>query len=249
MLKKVTLTVTFALIALASAACAGASSDAPAKLTPIPSLEGTVADGALSIDEDGSLVLDAQTRLFFDYFLSARGEVADRVLVEHVRRAAQRSVSTDAANQAAGLFADHLRYADLASRRLDRQGEKKMSVADAFELLEETRLEVFGADVASQLFADQLALERSALLMQKAQLDAEDAGAQRAALARYEASLTPAERDARSAATLPLRIRQQVREMRLAGAGEDEIWAVRAEAFGAEAADRLRDLDRRRAER
>ncbi|MEM8996949.1 MAG: lipase secretion chaperone [Acidobacteriota bacterium] len=236
-------------LACASFAFAAAASAGPAAVelrasAPIPSLEGTVADGALHLDADGVLVLDADARLYFDYFMSARGEVDDRALVAHVRRDASSRLPAEAAAEAARLFARHLRFADLAAERLDGA-----SLGDAFAILDATRREVFGGRVAARLFPDQLALERSALLLQKARVDAGTPAQQRAALERYEASLSSEELRARAAATLPLRVREQVRRLRLAGADDAAVWAVRAEAFGADAADRLRALDRRRAGR
>lgn len=217
------------------------------KSAAIPSLEGTVADGSLRLAADGSLMIDAELRHFFDYFLSARGEVADRLLVERMGREAAVQLPAAAAAEASALFASYLRYADVAAARLD--GIDRSKLTEAFGQLEKTRREVLGENAASGLFQDQLALERSALLLQQAHLDAKTPAERAASLLRYEASLDPEERRARRAATLPLRVAAKVSEMRLGGASEEEVWAVRARAFGSDAADRLRALDQRRAGR
>ncbi|MEO1082805.1 MAG: lipase secretion chaperone [Acidobacteriota bacterium] len=159
-----------------------------------------------------------------------------------VDRDARSRVPADAAAEVVRLFVRHLRYADLASKRLGGA-----SLADAFSILDATRRDVFGQRAADQLFPDQLAVERSALLLQKARVEAETPAEKHRALKSYEASLSNDELEARAAATLPLRVRKQVRQLRLSGADDAAVWAVRAEAFGAAAADRLQALDMRRA--
>ena len=222
---------------------------APAVATSIPSLEGTQPDGQLSVSADGSLLVDGELRLFFDYFLTARGEVSDEALRLAVESSAAEKLPAQAAREAAELFGRYLRFTAIAERKLsghDPAAFDSTHVERRYRLLSEARDKAFGEDTARRLFGDQLQIERAQLLMQKARLDATTDAAKRASLARFEASLSPAERAARAASMKPLEVRRQVAEMRRMGATDAEVWAVRAEAFGADAADRLAALDARR---
>lgn len=223
---------------------------APAVAASIPSLEGTQPDGQLSVSADGSLIVDGDLRLFFDYFLTARGEVSDEVLHLSVESAAAEQLPARAAAQAANLFTRYLHFIAIAERKLaGHDSADRNQVERGYRLLSEAREKAFGANIAQRLFGDQLQTERAQLLMQKARLDAVTDEAKLASLERYEASLDPTERAARAASMKPLEVRQQVVEMRRAGATDAEVWAVRAEAFGADAADRLAALDARRVAR
>ena len=217
---------------------------APAVAVDIPSLEGTQPDGQLSASAEGSLIVDGELRLFFDYFLTARGEVSDEALRWSVESVAGEQLPARAAAQASNLFARYLHFTAIAERKL--AGHDPMQTERGYLLLSEAREKAFGADTARRLFGDQLQTERAQLLMQKARLDAVTDEAKRASLERYEASLSSAELEARAASMKPLEVRKQVAEMRRAGATDAEVWAVRAEAFGADAADRLAALDARR---
>ena len=66
-------------------------------------------------------------------------------------------------------------------------------------------------------------------------------------LAALEASLSPAERAAREAPLKIGRMQEEVERMRAAGADDDAIFRMRAEAFGADAAGRLAEVDREEA--
>ena len=92
-----------------------------------------------------------------------------------------------------------------------------------------------------------LALEAgSSIFLNKDEFLGEAERAER--LEALEARLPERVREARLQATGPLRVRQEVEALRDAGASEREIFAARERAFGTEAAERLAEMDRERAE-
>lgn len=225
---------------------------ASAHAAPAPSLEGTEPDGALVVDAEGHLVIDTDLRRYFDYYLSARGEISDAALARHVAEEASQRLARAprAAAEASRLFARYLRYIQTAEERLGAAVEKgaydPSRAGETWERLQALRVEAFGEAGARAFFGDALRLEKAALELQAARVEASTPTEREAARAAYEASLTAEERAARAAARLPLDIAAKVETLRARGASSDEIWAVRAEAFGPEAADRLAALDRRR---
>ncbi|MGM0768717.1 MAG: lipase secretion chaperone [Pseudomonadota bacterium] len=88
-----------------------------------PSLAGTEIDGRLRADADGNLVIELETRDFFDYFLNTIGEVpAERALTE-IEALAYGNLPETAARQAMALLDRYLQYKDnmmaLGNRNLD----------------------------------------------------------------------------------------------------------------------------------
>jgi lipase chaperone LimK len=111
------------------------------------------------------------------------------------------------------------------------------------------RREHFGEEAASLLFGEE---ELEGRGRGRAEPRYERSGAL-AGGARREArgargELPASARNAEASATRPLRLREDEAALRAKGASEEEIHRHRVEAVGEEAADRLRDLDRKRSE-
>ena len=99
------------------------------------SWRGTVPDGALREDEHGNLIVSEEVRRRFDYFLSALGEEELNVLRSRVAAHLQAALSATAARQAWALFERYIGYRS-ALRELD---EHDGSVAGMRQSLEERR--------------------------------------------------------------------------------------------------------------
>jgi lipase chaperone LimK len=214
----------------------------PAETLPA-SLHGTTEDGELRQDEDGELVIGPGVVRFFDYYFSATGEESGAVLRARIVVAIRRHLSSArAVGQALALLDTYVGYRE-ASRKLDAGGE----LAARLDAVRRLRRERFG-DLAPRLFGEEeravvVAMEQRRILGD-ASLSADDR-AQR--LADAEARLPDAIRAARAEATRPLRERAEEEALRAAGAGDAEVQGYRVANDGAEAADRLAELDRRRA--
>lgn len=205
------------------------------------SLRETEPDGALTTAADGSLRYDRALRRLFDYWLSLVGELDHteiRALVEGwlAERHPPRLVA-----QALDAYDRYLRY--LAE--VDRVGASIGSADPArrLALLKQLRRQVLGAELATAFFAEQEAHED--LTLTRWQLS-------------RDSRLSPAERDARLAAAeaaLPESLRQELQAERRAEADLalsrqiDTLTdpaaraAARREAFDAETAARLDQLD------
>lgn len=220
-----------------------ARSAEPAAAAPPASLRGTTEDGALRQDDDGELVIGPEVLRLFDYYLSATGEESGAALRARILAAIRRKLPSErAARRAIALLDDYLGYRE-AARRLAPGGE----VAARLEAVRALRRERFG-DVAELLFGSEeravaVALEQRDILGDRSLTPAD----RDRRLAEAEARLPDAVREAREASTRPLRERADEEAMRAAGASDADLHAARVAADGPEAADRLAELDRRRA--
>jgi lipase chaperone LimK len=213
------------------------------------SLTGTDVDGALGLGADGRFCLDRAARRLFDYFLSAAGELD--------RAAIRRLVAAQAAAQLPGHeeevldgFDRYLGYLDDAAAAT-AASSPGTDLHDHLATLSALQVARFGDEVAARLFGDDDAL--AAAILDASDLAGELAGrtdlspAEREAAAEAIDARLPARlREARARMRAPALVRAQVEAARAAGAGEAEIWALRARAFGSDAADRLAARDRRR---
>ncbi|MEX0604676.1 MAG: lipase secretion chaperone [Marinobacter sp.] len=74
------------------------------------SLAGTDIDGQLHTDAAGNLVVDLQTKDFFDYFLNTVGEVDPETALGKIESLARSSLPDPAADEAIALLAQYLNY-------------------------------------------------------------------------------------------------------------------------------------------
>lgn len=95
------------------------------------SLAGTEIDGSLRADSNGGLIVDLETRDFFDYFLNTIGEVSPEKALGEIEALARQHLPEKAAEQALALLDQYLDYKDralaLGSQNLDpaRQHDPK----------------------------------------------------------------------------------------------------------------------------
>lgn len=210
------------------------------------SWRGTVPDGNLREDEQGNLIVSEGVRRRFDYFLSALGEEELNVLRGRVAAHLRAALSETAARQAWDLFERYIGYRS-ALRELD---EHDGSVAGMRQSLEERRAlrdQWFSATTQEAFFgfrdryAD-FALQRRELL----ENDRLDPAEKQARLRALEADLPDEMREMIRASRRPAEVAEEVRRLREQGASEARIYQYREQQLGADAAERLEDLDRRR---
>ena len=216
---------------------------------PLPaSLRGTEVDGRLPVDADGDFLPTPEVRRLFDYFFSAVGEEPDEVIRGRILLQLYANLPPRAAHQAAQLLDDFMALREAAHELANAE-----SVPDDLERrwqwIRELRREYLGAENAEALYGEEeyvimLDMQRREVLLDET-LD-ERERAER--LEAIEVRLPDRVREARRAASAPARVRTEVSALRSAGASEDEIFALREREFGREAALRLAELDRRRAE-
>jgi len=78
------------------------------------SLAGTRIDGSLRANANGQLIIDLETRDFFDYFLNTIGEVSAEQALGQIERMAKDSLPETAATEAIALLHQYLDYKDAA---------------------------------------------------------------------------------------------------------------------------------------
>jgi lipase chaperone LimK len=216
---------------------------------PLPaSLRGTEVDGSLEVDADGNFLPTPEVRRLFDYFFSAVGEEPDEVIRGRILLQLWANLPPRAADQAAQLLDDFMALREAAQELASAESVPR-DLERRWQWIRELRREYLGAENAEGLYGEEeyvimLDMQRREVLLDET-LD-EQERAER--LEAIEVRLPDRVREARRAASAPARVRTEVSALRSAGASEDEIFALREREFGREAAVRLSDLDRRRAE-
>ncbi len=90
--------------------------------TAVPSvLEGTDIDGVLEVDAEGNLKVSLGVKDFFDYFLSAVGELSPDEAIAQVQSQLQQRLPPAAAMQAMHLLNDYLDYQRHLAEMMARQ--------------------------------------------------------------------------------------------------------------------------------
>ncbi|WP_437664570.1 lipase secretion chaperone [Sorangium sp. So ce1182] len=218
----------------------------PAAAGPAPpSLRGTEVDGAVLVDERGDLVVGPEILALFDYFLSAAGEEPEGAIRARIIGAIRARAAEPAVDQAIALLDRYLGYREAVSAA---DVEVAADPAARLAALREIRREQLGEPAATQLFGDEeregeAAIEEARILAD-ATLSPEERDAR---IAAVEATLPDGVREAREAAVRPLVEQAEEQALRDAGASDEALHAHRVAAVGPEAADRLAELDRRRA--
>lgn len=233
----------------AEGAAATPHSDAASAPAPPDSLRDTESDGSLTLGADGHFVPDRGALALFDYFLSATGEEPAPTLRARIVAEIAQRLPPDAAREAEAFLDRYLGYRE-AARRISEDDRLALGadLERRLQWLRELRREHFGAALAERLFGDEersieIALERRRIAWD-ASLTPEE---RRTRIEALEAELPDAARRARAETTLPLRLHQQEAALRESGADAATIRTLREESVGIEAADRLAELDARRA--
>jgi lipase chaperone LimK len=230
-----------------AAALRRAPAAAPPQAPPA-SLRDTDIDGSLAVDADGKLLVTPALRRFFEYFFVASGEESDDRIRERIETEIDARLSGAAQGAAADLLDRYLSYRERGRSLADGElpGGDLMARVDALRRL---RRESFGEHDAAALFADEEAALAVAAEQHRIAADptlSEDERVSR--LAALEAELPEPIRSARAAVTGPLRLAREEAALRAAGGAPEEIQALREDAVGSEAAQRLAGLDQQRAE-
>ncbi|WP_437941933.1 lipase secretion chaperone [Sorangium sp. So ce341] len=211
-----------------------------------PSLRGTDVDGAVLVDANGDLIVGPELLALFDYFLSATGEVPAAAIRARIVAAIRERAAGPAADQAIALLDRYLGYREAAGAARAAQAADP---TERLAALREIRRAHFGDEVAAQLFGDEEREGEAAIEASRVLADATLSPEERdARLAEVEAALPEHLREAREAAVRPLVQQAEEQALRAAGASDEELHAHRVATVGPEAADRLAELDRQRAD-
>ena len=213
-----------------------------------PSMRGTEVDGAARMDEHGELIIEADLRLGFDYFLAAIGEENLETIKARVAAWLDEELPEDAAREAWAIFERYLGYREELEDLPEHDGTPE-GMRHSLRAARDRRNAWLGREVSEAFFGfedayDEYMMARAELTRDDSLDDAERDARLEALRAEWPEELREAMDQTRSASE----VSRRVSELREEGADEREIRQVREEAFGTEAADRLDALDEQRAE-
>ncbi|QSQ20712.1 lipase chaperone [Pyxidicoccus parkwayensis] len=225
-----------------------AGMNAPLPAVPT-SLQDTQEDGALQVDANGHLVLSADVRLLFDYYLSATGEELPEVIRARIVAALREKLPAQATEEAVRLLDDYLAYREATRTLQVPEGSAPDDMGSRLEAVRKLRREHLGDAAAHAFFSadeqvDAVALERMKL-EQDATLTQDERERRIAAL---EEQLPSSMRAQREEALRPLRQQAEERGLLATGATAEDLRQYRLATVGDEATERLETLDRQRAE-
>jgi lipase chaperone LimK len=240
-----------ALVAGTAVPPPGTASPAAASAPFAPSLAGTTVDGAASAAGAEALALDPALVRLFDYYLSTLGERPVADIRAQLALELDRRLPPAAAARAKDVMSRYLAFREA----LRSEPPAKPAAGRPVDLLrarlramQAIRARYFDATEIAALFGpDDRAAAATLARMEAEQDPALGADERSRRLAALDAAAPADERAAREASLSVIRLDEAARRLRDEGAGEDEVWRLRAAAVSPEAANRLADLDREEA--
>lgn len=242
------------IISFAELALAPSPSAFSTGLEQLPaSLQGTEVDGTLLADDKGNLVINADIRRVFDYFLSTLGSESLEEIEQRLRSYMQHQLPVTAAQQAEQLLEQYLAL-NAALLTLESSVESEPSnqlqtdaLRERLLAIQSLRHEYLPADVIDAFYADDDALDQLALgridIMQDSTLTA----AQRTqALADLEQSLPPHLQRVMSELNKQTQLSALTTRLRNSGGSAADLYQLRESFYGPRAAERLAQLDQSR---
>lgn len=218
------------------------------------SLAGTEVDGALEIDSDGHLKVGNPVRRLFDYFLTAVGEEPLDTVLARLRAYIRHNLSATAAAEAEKMLGEYLSYKEaLAGIQGATQATSgvfdEAAVRASLQAARALRGEHMPAGMAEAFYADEDAmndymLDRVAILREEG-LNATERARR---LAEREGQLPAHLREATHVVNQYRDLQSLTEEWKRNSGSPAALRQVRENLLGAEAADRLEELDRNRSE-
>jgi lipase chaperone LimK len=211
----------------------------------VKSMEGTTPDGKLSVT-DNSVVADAELRHLFDYYLGAIGEKTLAQIRAEIDLQMTHQLPAAVLPSARQLLERYIAYktALLDLEKAPPPQSDTNPLRARLIAMRQVRERFFSPKEMNGMWGADDAYDDDAVarweIMQDPHLNAEE---KRARLAKLDATMPPALRAEREA---PLKVAMEedkARQMRASGAGEDEIYRMRAATFSPEAAARMATVD------
>ncbi len=222
----------------------------PATLAPLPpSFKGTQVDGSFQVDGVGNLLITADIRRIFDYFLSAYGEESLQDSVKRLRAYIASQLPQPAQEQAQALLSQYIDYKRelvLLERDLPQMANLD-ALRNRESAVQALRARLFTAEAHQAFFGNEEAYNQFTLQRLAIQHDDKlDAAAKGAAMDQLRAGL-PEELQESVLPQLQSELHAQTEQLRAQGASAEQVRALRQQLVGAEATTRLEALDQQRA--
>ncbi|RYJ63446.1 lipase secretion chaperone [Pseudomonas songnenensis] len=212
------------------------------------SFQGTQVDGQLRVDAAGNLIIGAEMRQLFDYFLAAIGEEPLKNSIARLRQHITAELAEPARGQALSVLNQYLSYKQqlLELEETYARAPDLSALRQRLHAVQALRARVLDPEVHQAFFAideayDRFSLERLAIRFDQG-LDSDAKGR---AIDQLRASL-PAELQQLLVPQLQTELREQTDALVQSGAGPEQVRQLRQQLVGSAAADRLDALDRQR---
>ena len=214
----------------------------------VPSMAGTRPDGDIKTTAGEQLVVDAELGRLFDYYLAGLGEKDLDAIRTEIERELDRRLKPGAARQAKQLLASYLAYKQALAgveSKLAPGGDVAQSARARLGAMRGLRATYLTPAQSEGLFGaidreDDDAVARLEIGVDRA-LSAEQ---KQNRLAELDRNMPAALREEREAPAKIIRMEESVARLRASGAGDNEVYSLRAAAFSPEAAARLAEVDR-----
>ncbi len=211
------------------------------------SLQGTYPDGDLKTDAAEGLVVDAELRRLFDYYLAAIGEKSLAEIRAEIERELDQRLKPLAANEAKRLLGRYLDYKHAlveVEQNPQTTGGGLQAMRERFTAMQRTRSQFFSAAESEAMFGFDDAYDMDALTRLEISQDTSLSEQQKQEkLAALDATLPAAVREAKEVPFQIVRLEQAAQKMRTEGASDDDVYRMRAAALSPEAAARLAEVD------
>jgi len=211
----------------------------------VKSMQGTEPDGKLSVSVD-SVVANAELRHLFDYYLGAVGEKTLPQIRAEIELQLTHQLPPAALPSAKQLLERYIAYktALVDMEKTPQQPTDANPLRARLVAMRQVRERFFSPREIAGMWGFDDAYDDDAVarweIMQDPHLTAEQ---KRARLAKLDANMSPALRAEREAPLKVAKEEDQAKQMRAAGAGEDDIYRMRATTFSPEAAARMAAVD------
>lgn len=207
-----------------------------------------VLSGRLQVDAGGRFVADPDALAWLRSFLLSHRHLEAGAFEAALRNALHAALPASAWPEAEALAERFLAFRAAAREELnDPALAASGDLERRLQWLRELRRRSFGTELAERLFGEEEARLRVVLAMRRVRDDPSLSQEEReTALEALEEEFPTAVRETRARTTAPLRLAQEERALRDAGAGDAEIQTLREARVGKAAAARLAALDEER---
>lgn len=209
----------------------------------------------LAHGSSGEFIADIRLRRMFDYYLSAIGEEPLEHIVARIRYDLRQQLADDDFERALLLLEDYLQYRNEIGNLVEQYNTQNAAygptdleqLLHAKRLMKELRADYLPDNVAEAFFAEEDAYDNYMLaqadILRDNTRSVEEKRVAIALLEQQHESTLPISRQRNNTVAS---LRQSEASLRKRGANKDELFALRAEKVGADAAERLAQLDQER---
>lgn len=218
------------------------------------SLIGTSIPFRLEVNDRGDLIVSSHLRRFFDYFLTTVGEEPMETILARIKEMLTFYLPETAVPRAIEILHQ---YYELKSAEIDLEKqlsndylatEQRPSHAEMKRLLRDLRASNMDAEAYTAFFGKENMLDDYAIRRLEIQGDGSLTDKERkTALIAIEEHLPEADREHKRVERTQTQALEAVAQVRQEGGSDAEIFEIRTQAFGAEAAQRFAEADQKQA--